>query len=154
MMRTRFSFLRDRLRNSFWFTPALMMLGAVVLAILTLAVDERLSDEDLRAVPGLHTIVYSGGTDGAREVLGLDRIALRGRGRELGARLVLELGEHDGEDGDGAHHHDEGDAALARTLLLPAERRTGDCRARLSDRAHLATPKESACCVGIWILVT
>ncbi|HJR39309.1 MAG TPA: DUF2254 domain-containing protein [Nocardioidaceae bacterium] len=69
-MAARFSFLRDRLRNSFWFTPALMTLGAVVLAVLTLTLDDHLSDEDLKAIPGLHTIVYSGGPDGAREVLG------------------------------------------------------------------------------------
>lgn len=68
-MKTQISHIADELRNNFWFTPALMTLGAVVLSTLTLTIDGHVSEEDLKAFPGLHTIVYSGDPDGARDVL-------------------------------------------------------------------------------------
>lgn len=68
-MRARVSHIADQLLKSFWFIPAVMTLGAVVLCALTLAIDSRVSAQDLKAVPGLHTVVYSGGPAGAREVL-------------------------------------------------------------------------------------
>lgn len=69
-MRARISYIADRLGKSFWFTPALMTVGAVLLCALTLTIDGHVSEQDLRSFPGLHTIVYSGDPDGAREMLG------------------------------------------------------------------------------------
>lgn len=66
-MRARLGFVTDELRNSYWFVPAVMTAGAVVLSILTLWVDGRLTSGNQ---PGwLRVILYSGGADGAREVL-------------------------------------------------------------------------------------
>jgi uncharacterized membrane protein len=56
-LRTQLAARWEQLRMSFWFVPALMSLGAAVLALMTLAVDARLSDE---ALSGL-TWVYGGG---------------------------------------------------------------------------------------------
>jgi uncharacterized membrane protein len=68
-MRTRVSSIRDQLRTSFWFTPALMVVAAVLVAGFTLSLDDAISRERLRELPVLGTLVYSGGPDGAREVL-------------------------------------------------------------------------------------
>jgi len=68
-MKTQISHIADELRNNFWFTPALMTLGAVLLSALTLTIDGHVSEQDLKAFPGLHTIMYSGDPDGARDVL-------------------------------------------------------------------------------------
>ncbi len=62
------SVIGDRLRNSYWFVPALMMAGAAVLAFTTISVDDAM---DLENNPWLRPFVYSGGPDGAREVLGV-----------------------------------------------------------------------------------
>ena len=72
--------------------------------------------------------------DGApREVLGLDAVpGRRGRG-ELGARVVLELGQHDDHDGDGAEHHDERDAPLPRPPARAAPRLSGTASSLARD---------------------
>lgn len=56
----------DRLRSSFWFLPALMVSGAVLLAYATVALDETMV---LRGVEA-PSWVYSGGAQGASTVLG------------------------------------------------------------------------------------
>ena len=67
-MDTKASLVGERLRNGFWFTPALMLAGTTVLAFLTVAIDDNADPEK---VAWLKPIVYSGGPDGAREVLGV-----------------------------------------------------------------------------------
>ena len=67
-MDTKASLVGERLRNSFWFTPALMLAGTTVRAFLTVAIDDNADPEK---VAWLKPIVYSGGPDGAREVLGV-----------------------------------------------------------------------------------
>ncbi|MFN2441062.1 MAG: DUF2254 domain-containing protein [Thermoanaerobaculia bacterium] len=64
-MTARLLRLFDTLRTSFWFLPALMGLGAIVAATILVRIDHGL---DASARKGLW-IVYSGGADGAREVL-------------------------------------------------------------------------------------
>lgn len=66
-MGTQISFISDRLRNSYWFTPTLMMVGAAILAWITTSVDEEFDPEN---VPWIGGLIFSGGPDGAREVLG------------------------------------------------------------------------------------
>ena len=56
----------DLLRSSFWFLPALMVSGAVVLAYATVDLDETMA---LRGVEA-PSWVYSGGAQGASTVLG------------------------------------------------------------------------------------
>jgi uncharacterized membrane protein len=64
-VRVRLATQVDRLRMTFWFVPALMSVGAAVLAFAMLAIDSRLSDESLS---GLRWI-YGGGPEGARSLL-------------------------------------------------------------------------------------
>jgi uncharacterized membrane protein len=64
-LRTQLRARYEQLRTSFWFVPALMSVGAALLALVTLAVDARLSDE-VRS--GL-TWIYGGGPEGARSLL-------------------------------------------------------------------------------------
>jgi uncharacterized membrane protein len=64
-LRTQLRARYEQLRTSFWFMPALMSLGAALLALVTLAIDARLSDE-VRS--GL-TWIYGGGPEGARSLL-------------------------------------------------------------------------------------
>lgn len=66
-MGTRISYIGDRLRNSYWFVPAVMLFGAAALAWVTTAIDERLEPEKLPVIGGL---IFSGGPDAAHEVLG------------------------------------------------------------------------------------
>lgn len=66
-MRARLSFFADHLRGSYWFVPALMTVAAVLLSMLTLWVDGRLDGENQPW--WLQHILYSGGADGAREML-------------------------------------------------------------------------------------
>lgn len=65
-METRLRYLAGTLRSSYWFIPALMLSAAAVLAFVTVWVDRRLTPADM---PVLQELVYTGGTDGAREVL-------------------------------------------------------------------------------------
>ena len=66
-MGTQISFIGEKLRNSYWFVPAVMLLGAALLSWVTVQIDDAMDPEKL---PGLGEILFSGGTDGAREVLG------------------------------------------------------------------------------------
>lgn len=66
-MGIRFRFVAERLRNSYWFVPSLMLLGSAVLAGATIRIDDGFDPEKIE---WLGQLVYSGGPDGAREVLG------------------------------------------------------------------------------------
>jgi uncharacterized membrane protein len=66
-MGTRISYTEDRLRNSYWFVPTLMLLGAAALAWVTTNLDDSFDPEKMRWVGDL---IHSGSSDGAREVLG------------------------------------------------------------------------------------
>lgn len=66
-MSTRSRHVEDRLRNTYWFVPMLMLVATAVLAKVTTEVDESFDPEEL---PWLRELVYSGGPDGAREILG------------------------------------------------------------------------------------
>lgn len=66
-MGTRISYIADRLRSSYWFVPAVMLLGAAVLAWVTTAIDERYEPERIPLIGGF---IFSGGPDAAHEVLG------------------------------------------------------------------------------------
>lgn len=68
-MKARLRYTAALLRDSYWFTPGLIMLGAVGLSVLMPAVDRRWGIEALREVPFLYTWIYTGGPDGAGEVL-------------------------------------------------------------------------------------
>ena len=64
-MLARLSFSLYDLRDSLWYRPAIMTLGAMVLAFITLRIDERvLSDSHFRT-----WWIFGGGTEGARGVL-------------------------------------------------------------------------------------
>jgi uncharacterized membrane protein len=64
-VRVRLLALWFLVRGSYWFVPALMAGGAVVLSAATIAIDDRVP---ARAVAGL-AWVYTGGPDGARTLL-------------------------------------------------------------------------------------
>lgn len=68
-MPARLRYLRDLVLNSYWFVPALMSAGAVLLSLLTLRLDTGLEREAIRELGTLSGWVYTGGVDGAREVL-------------------------------------------------------------------------------------
>jgi uncharacterized membrane protein len=65
-MGTRISYIVEWLRNSYWFVPAVMLVGAVLLAWVTTSLDEVSEPEEM---PYLGEVIFSGGTDGAHEVL-------------------------------------------------------------------------------------
>ena len=78
-----------------------------------------------------------------REVLGLHAVAHRPSRRELGAGVVLELGEHHDHDGDRAEHHDERDAALALPAARASRRLVGGALiARDPERERLLDGQE------------
>lgn len=64
-MEVNFANLKDRILTSYWFVPAVMAIGAAIMAILSLEADRRVQD-DLVAQVGLF---WSGGAEGARELL-------------------------------------------------------------------------------------
>ncbi|HSE10293.1 MAG TPA: DUF2254 domain-containing protein [Nocardioidaceae bacterium] len=66
-MGTTISYTEDRLRNSYWFVPTLMLIGAAALAWVTTNLDDSYNPERARWVGDL---IHSGSSDGAREVLG------------------------------------------------------------------------------------
>ncbi len=66
-MRTRISYAADRLRNSYWFVPGLMLLGSAVLAWVLTRVDDASDPQDL---PWAGELIFSGGATSAHEVLG------------------------------------------------------------------------------------
>ena len=55
----------EHLRSSYWFIPSLMAVASIVLALLTVRLDERFRDDALRQ----QGWIYSGGSEGARAVL-------------------------------------------------------------------------------------
>jgi uncharacterized membrane protein len=66
-MGAQIRFLGERTRNSYWFLPTVMLLGAAGFAWVTTNLDE---DFDPQKLPWIGEFIYSGTTDGAREVLG------------------------------------------------------------------------------------
>lgn len=67
-MRALSGLVADRLRNSYWFTPTLMCVGAVLLSILTLEMDRLFPVRGSETWWGRH-LIYSGDPDGARQML-------------------------------------------------------------------------------------
>jgi uncharacterized membrane protein len=65
-MGTRISYIVEWLRNSYWFVPAVMLVGAALLAWATTSLDELAEPEE---TPYVGELIFSGGTDGAHEVL-------------------------------------------------------------------------------------
>jgi uncharacterized membrane protein len=65
-MDTKFHFIAERLRTSYWFIPTLMLVGSAVLAWLTIQVDDATDPEK---IPWLGEVVYSGGPDGVHALL-------------------------------------------------------------------------------------
>lgn len=65
-MRARLLKIVDHLRTSFWFVPVMMAVGAVVLALASVSLDEAVTGEWLRA----QGWIYATGTEGASTVLG------------------------------------------------------------------------------------
>ncbi len=63
--RARLTTSWEKLRMSFWFVPTLMVAGAAVLAFVTLAIDEQLTDAARDGLPWL----YGGSPEGARSLL-------------------------------------------------------------------------------------
>ena len=59
-----FKFL-DELRSNYWFIPSLMAVGAIVLSVMTVRLDERIKTDWPEQIPW----VYSSKPDGARAVL-------------------------------------------------------------------------------------
>lgn len=57
--------LWDKVSTSLWFIPAVMVSGGAILSFLTVAVDRRIID-----APGRTVLLYGGGAEGARAVLG------------------------------------------------------------------------------------
>ncbi|RIK93831.1 MAG: DUF2254 domain-containing protein [Proteobacteria bacterium] len=64
-MRARLAVLLDELRTSFWFVPAAMVLGALVLFVATRHLDASIGHEAERALGW----TYAGGAEGARGLL-------------------------------------------------------------------------------------
>lgn len=63
---TKLNRISDRLRNTYWFVPSVMLLGTAFLAWVTTNIDDETDPENLRWVGDL---IYSGGADGAQSVL-------------------------------------------------------------------------------------
>lgn len=99
-MTTRVLTWLDRLGSSYWFVPTLMTLGAILLALVTLRLDARISPGDLPSIPLLTGRVQA---DGARTLLGtvagslitvtglvfsLTMVALPMAAQQFGPRLV------------------------------------------------------------------
>lgn len=66
MLKSQLQRYWDHLRSSFWFLPSLMAAGAVMLAFGSVALDESMPDQWLRA----QGWAYTGGAEGASAVLG------------------------------------------------------------------------------------
>ncbi len=65
-MGTRISYLADKLRTSYWFVPAVMLVISALLVWVTTTVDERFDPEGLPVIGGF---LFSGGPAAARDVL-------------------------------------------------------------------------------------
>lgn len=65
-LKAKTSVVTDQVVNSYWFVPAMMTAGSVLLSVLSLWLDDQIRED----VPSwLQPLVFSGGPDGAREVL-------------------------------------------------------------------------------------
>lgn len=64
-MHPRLVAMWDELRSSYWFVPALMTLGASLLALSLITLDATLSDKTIAGLPW----IYGGGPEGARTLL-------------------------------------------------------------------------------------
>ena len=67
-MTTKLATLWEKLRSSMWLLPTLLAAGASLLAAITLALDEKVIEPNV-LLAGV--AVYTGGPDGAREVLSI-----------------------------------------------------------------------------------
>lgn len=65
LIRARLVNAWEKLRMSFWFVPTLMIAAAAILAVVTLFLDDHLSDAVRNNLPW----IYGGGPEGARSVL-------------------------------------------------------------------------------------
>lgn len=59
----RWSAFKERLRNNYWFIPSIMVIGALILALVSLHVDRDMQFHVKRGW------IYQGGADGARSLL-------------------------------------------------------------------------------------
>ncbi len=66
-MKLRLIRFLEEIRYSFWFVPAVMMVGALILAVFTINLDGEVRFEWNRLVP----FIWTGGADGARELLSM-----------------------------------------------------------------------------------
>lgn len=66
-MKTRIANLWEVLHDSYWFTPSLMVIASIVLALGLLLIDHRI-DIDVYKFGNI-SFVYSGGIDSARDIL-------------------------------------------------------------------------------------
>ena len=64
-MKLRFLAVWENLRSSYWFVPALMAIGATVLAYVLVAIDDQIPHDVAQKLRWL----YGGGAEGARSVL-------------------------------------------------------------------------------------
>jgi uncharacterized membrane protein len=58
--------LREMISSSYWFVPGIMTAAAVVLSLLSVELDRRVQDAVLEEIG----LIWSGGAEGARELLG------------------------------------------------------------------------------------
>ena len=65
VMKARIFQFLDELRSNYWFMPSLMAVGAIVLSVITIGLDERVDIDWPEKIPW----VYSSKPDGARAVL-------------------------------------------------------------------------------------
>lgn len=64
-MKAQFFKYFDQLQSSYWFIPSVMAVGAIVLSIVTIELDERITSDWQEKLP----LVYSNKPDGARALL-------------------------------------------------------------------------------------
>jgi uncharacterized membrane protein len=64
-MNTRAVTLWERIKGSYWFVPALMVVMSIILALFSTEFDRELDSEALAGLP----LIFSGGAEGARTVL-------------------------------------------------------------------------------------
>jgi uncharacterized membrane protein len=65
-MKIKLATIWDSMRSSYWFAPALMAMGAILLAAITLTIDSRFKAS---GVPETAWVFYAGGPEGARTLL-------------------------------------------------------------------------------------
>lgn len=64
-MNSNLRYLWEKLRTSYWFVPAVLAVGAIVLSVITVEIDRGLSEHETWKV----SWTYTGGPEGARAVL-------------------------------------------------------------------------------------